>query len=144
MKFCIQHSYNLYWCFIYICNHENSVPSRLSNSCTWSCSWATIDHLPKCMSCHKAIAVITGTAHCFHDCKYITPILFLSRTWRPLILCYCVNIWYKNNNSKTYFSASITNATAPLFKSNIIGVFQLRTLKLKLWILIAGWWQITT
>ena len=77
MKFCIQHSYNLYWCFIYICNHENNVPSRLSNSCTWSCSWATIDHLPKCMSCHKAIAVITGTAHCFHDCKYITPILFL-------------------------------------------------------------------
>ena len=33
--------------------------------------------MPKCMSCHKAIAVITGRAHCFHDCIYITPILLL-------------------------------------------------------------------
>ena len=30
-----------------------------------------------CMSCHKAIVVITGRAHCFHDCIYITPILLL-------------------------------------------------------------------
>ena len=27
-------------------------------------------HVPKCMSCHKAIVVITGRAHCFHDCIY--------------------------------------------------------------------------
>ena len=27
--------------------------------------------VPKCMSCHKAIVVITGRAHCFHDCTYI-------------------------------------------------------------------------
>ena len=25
----------------------------------------TIHHVPKCMSCHKAIVVITGKAHCF-------------------------------------------------------------------------------
>ena len=25
----------------------------------------------KCMSCHKAIVVITGRAHCFHDNIYI-------------------------------------------------------------------------
>ena len=24
----------------------------------------------KCMGCHKAIVVITGRAHCFHDCIY--------------------------------------------------------------------------
>ena len=24
----------------------------------------------KCMSCHKAIVVITGRAHCFHDCTH--------------------------------------------------------------------------
>ena len=24
----------------------------------------------QCMSCHKAIVVITGRAHCFHDCIY--------------------------------------------------------------------------
>ena len=28
-------------------------------------------HVPKCMSCHKAIVVITGRAHCFLDCIYI-------------------------------------------------------------------------
>ena len=28
-------------------------------------------HVPKCMSCHKAIVVITGRAHCFHDNIYI-------------------------------------------------------------------------
>ena len=27
--------------------------------------------LPKCMSYHKAAVVITGRAHCFHDCIYI-------------------------------------------------------------------------
>ena len=31
----------------------------------------------KCMSCHKAIVVITGRVHCFHNCKYIMPILLL-------------------------------------------------------------------
>ena len=34
-------------------------------------------YVPKCMSCHKAIVVITGRAHCFHDYIYITPILLL-------------------------------------------------------------------
>ena len=33
--------------------------------------------VPKCMSCHKAIMVIIGRAHCFHDCIYIMPILLL-------------------------------------------------------------------
>ena len=52
-------------------------------------------HVPKCMSCHKAIVVINGRAHCFHDNKYITLILLLLNSstlyvvghlW-PLILC---------------------------------------------------------
>ena len=30
-----------------------------------------ISFVPKCMSFHKAIVVITGNAHCFHDCTYI-------------------------------------------------------------------------
>ena len=33
--------------------------------------------LPKCMSCHRAIVVITEREHCFHDCIYITLILLL-------------------------------------------------------------------
>ena len=32
---------------------------------------ATVHHVPKCISCHKAIVVITGRTHCFHDCIYI-------------------------------------------------------------------------
>ena len=36
-----------------------------------------VHHVPKCMSCHKAIVVITRRAHCFHDYIYITLILLL-------------------------------------------------------------------
>ena len=66
--------------YIYICNHENNVPSRLLPQwfCGNSCIWAhDVHHVLKCMSCHKTIVVITGRAHCFHDCVYITPILLL-------------------------------------------------------------------
>ena len=33
--------------------------------------YPTVHHVPKCMSCHKAIVVITGRVHCFHDYIYI-------------------------------------------------------------------------
>ena len=33
----------------------------------WYQQCVTVHHVPKCMSCHKAIVVITGRAHCFHD-----------------------------------------------------------------------------
>ena len=56
-----------------------TMPSRLSPQwlCGNSCTWAhdVRFHVPKCMSCHKAIVVITGRAHCFHDYIYITLIL---------------------------------------------------------------------
>ena len=54
--------------YIYVCNHENKKPYQLSpkrlsgNASTWA------HDVLKCMSCHKAIVVITGRAHCFHDC----------------------------------------------------------------------------
>ena len=38
----------------------------------WYQQCVTVHHVPKCMSCHKAIVVITGRAHCFHDCIYIS------------------------------------------------------------------------
>ena len=34
-------------------------------------SFWVLHHVPKCMSCHKAIVMITGRAHCFHDYVYI-------------------------------------------------------------------------
>ena len=57
------------------------------------------------MSCHKATVVITGRAHCFHDCIYITHILLwdlstpcvMDHLWL-LILCYLLillsMLWY--------------------------------------------------
>ena len=48
--------FHIYILYIYIYNHENNVP--------------TVHHVPKSMSCHKAIAVITGRAYCFHDYIY--------------------------------------------------------------------------
>ena len=42
------------------------------------------------MSCHKAIVGITGRAHCFHDCIYITPIFIL---WHLSTLCIVNDLW---------------------------------------------------
>ena len=38
-----------------------------------------IHHASKCMSCHKAIVVIIGRAHCFHDniyCAHLASVRF--------------------------------------------------------------------
>ena len=70
---------------IYICNHENNVPSALSKQ--------TVDHVPKYMSCHEAIVVITGRAHCFHDCIYIYA---MHRTYSILLFHICALISSKN------------------------------------------------
>ena len=37
----------------------------------WYQQCGTVHQGPKCMSCHKAIMVITERAHCFHDYIYI-------------------------------------------------------------------------
>ena len=52
--------------------------------------YITVHHVPKCMSCHKAIVVITGRAHCFHDYIYVTLILFL---WDLSTLCVVDHLW---------------------------------------------------
>ena len=51
---------------------NNSLPCLLST--LWfigTSKCVTVHHVPKCMSCHKAIVVITGRAHCLHDYTYI-------------------------------------------------------------------------
>ena len=47
----------------------------------WYQQCVTVHHVLKCMSCHKAVVVITGRVHCFHDCIYITLILLLWDIW---------------------------------------------------------------
>ena len=39
--------------------------------------WRLGHHVPKCMSSHKAIVVITGRAHCFRGNIYIILILLI-------------------------------------------------------------------
>ena len=50
--------------FVYVYEHHASCVS-------------TVHHVPKFMSCHKTILVITGREHCFHDCISITSIVLL-------------------------------------------------------------------
>ena len=56
----------------------------------WYQHCVTVDHVTKCMSCHKTIVVITGMARCFHDCIYIRPILLL---WDLSTLCVVDHLW---------------------------------------------------
>ena len=46
---------------VYICIHYTHIHIHTCN----------IHHVPKCMSCHKAIVVITARVHCFHDSTHI-------------------------------------------------------------------------
>ena len=51
-------------------HHNNFVATHALGHRT-SCAQYTVYHVRKCMSCHKAIVVITAMGHCFHDCTYI-------------------------------------------------------------------------
>ena len=41
--------------------------------------YINVHHVLKCMSCHKAIMVITRRAHCFHDYIYINICIITSQ-----------------------------------------------------------------
>ena len=64
------------------CNQESNARFRLLPQ--WH------DSVPNCMSCHKAIVVITGRARCFHDNINITLILLL---WDLRTLCVVDHLW---------------------------------------------------
>ena len=55
--------------------HHNGFCGDSRSKRTWSKTYnpheVNVHHVPKCMSCHKAIAVITGRAHCFNNWIYI-------------------------------------------------------------------------
>ena len=42
----------------------------------------TLKNAPKCMSCHKAIVMVTGRAHCFHD--YIITYILCTSYFREI------------------------------------------------------------
>ena len=93
----VEHSFMSNWLilrrtkiYIYIYYHENNVPFRLSPQWLFgdSCTWA--HDACKYMSCHKAIVVITGRTHCFHDNIYVTLILLL---WELSTPCVVDHLW---------------------------------------------------
>ena len=57
------------------CYHNGYAANHPRGHMMYGCN--IVHHVPKRMSFHKAIVVITGRAHCFHDCIYITPVLLL-------------------------------------------------------------------
>ena len=54
---------------------------------------SAVDHVPKCLSCHKAIVVITERAYCFHDYIYIYYIcIFYIYIYIYIFVCVCVRV----------------------------------------------------
>ena len=58
-------------------HHNGFVGTHALGHMMYGCA-QTVHHVPKCMSCHKAIVVITGRAHCFHDFIYIYIYIYIS------------------------------------------------------------------
>ena len=56
----------------------------------WYLQCGTIHQVPKWLSWHKAIVLITRSAHCFHDYIYVTLILVL---WDLRTLCVVHHLW---------------------------------------------------
>ena len=68
--------------------------------------FVTVHHVPKCMSCHKDIVVITERAHCFHDYIYITPILLL---YNLSSLCVVDHLWHMTTTYIILLAKSLLN-----------------------------------
>ena len=96
---CIRLIMYITYIYIYICNHENNVPSQLSpqlhcgNSCTWAHDETvqTVNHVPKCISCHKVIVVITGRTHC-SVCVVEDHGSFMTTIYICVCVCVCVHL----------------------------------------------------
>ena len=56
------------------CHHNGFVATHILWHMVY---YLSIHHVPKCMSCHKVIVVIVGSANDFHGCIFITLILLL-------------------------------------------------------------------
>ena len=56
-----------------------------------------IHHVPKGMSCNKAIVAITGRLHCFRDCIYIYIYMYIYMIWYSCIIFIKKNARYEEH-----------------------------------------------
>ena len=52
-------------------HHNGFIATHALGHMICAVMYGDVHHVPKCMSCHKAVLVIIGRVHCFHDCIYI-------------------------------------------------------------------------
>ena len=74
----------------YICKCNELIKTWVKNISYVIHHTQSVHDVPKCMSCHKDIVVITARAHCFHDSIYIMLILQL---WDLSTLCVVDPLW---------------------------------------------------
>ena len=72
----------------------------------------TVHHVLKCMSCYKAMVVITGRVHCFHDYIYIIYIIYCM-VYNIVVIC-IICIIYSNISSLTFNWTASFSTTSKL------------------------------
>ena len=61
-------------------------------------------HVPKCLSCHKAILVMTGRTNCFHDYICVMPILLLQDLSTLCVMdTYNTHFIYNDDNNNNIY-----------------------------------------
>ena len=96
----------------YICKCNELIKTWVKNISYVIHHTQSVHDVPKCMSCHKDIVVITARAHCFHDSIYIMLILQL---WDLSTLCVVDHLWpfkyiyiYEKWNMKSFYNETLT------------------------------------
>ena len=82
-----------------LCTWAHDVHHLPNRTSTVHQSYRTVQHVSKCMGCHKAIVVITGREHPFHNYIYIILILLL---WDLSTLCVSLMTTYMHTYIYTY------------------------------------------
>ena len=82
---------------------------------------AYIHHVPKCMSCHKVIVVITGRTHCFHDCMFSYIYIYIYIYKSLYIISLSVKSFLKSCQEK---SCSTSQRLGLHFKAGVVQFHQ--------------------
>ena len=104
----VLHIYIYIYIYIYISGHKWSTKHRVFKyhsrkmSVIYMLSWkqcvlpvtTPMAHVPRCMSYHKAIVVITGKAHCLHDNIYVYTYIYIYIYIYYIYMYVCLHLYY--------------------------------------------------